>query len=92
MQLKLTLSIRTLLEQALIVVTDNPWLKPSAARAYWKVGRVLQSQGGRENATKALENLDRAIKLRHEIVPEDHRREQELIDEDWDDIVQFNHR
>lgn len=71
---------------------DNPWLKPSAARAYWKLGRVLQAEGSHENGKEALEMLDRAMRLRHEIVPDDHRQEQELIDDDWDDIVQFNHR
>jgi hypothetical protein len=76
----------------MVILGDVPWLKPSAARAAWKLGRVLQAQGGHENGKEAIRLLDRAMQLRHDIAPGDSRREEELTDEDWDMLVQFNHR
>jgi hypothetical protein len=76
----------------MVTLGDIPWHKPSQARVRWKLGRLLQSLGGQENGKEAMELLDRAMQLRHEIAPEDDRREPELTDEDWNSLIYINHR
>lgn len=76
----------------MVTLGDIPWHRPSTARAHWKLGRVLQAQGGQENGKEAMRLLDRAMQLRHEIAPDDNRREPELTDEDWDSLIYINHR
>ena len=57
------------------------------ARSAWKLGRTLKIIGGTENEAEAKKLLDRAMRLRHEIDPEDGRLEPELTDADWDNLV-----
>ena len=68
---------------------EIPWYKPQAARSAWKQGRALQAIGGGENEAKTKELLDKAMRLRRELVPDDGRAEPELVDDDWDRLVYY---
>ncbi|SPQ20325.1 4196d626-36d8-43bd-9a53-2dcfe937b147 [Thermothielavioides terrestris] len=68
---------------------EIPWYKPEAARSAWKHGRALQAMGGSENQVEARKLLDEAMRLRHELVPDDGRPEPELVDDDWDRLVYY---
>lgn len=69
-----------------------PWYKPEAARALWKLGRTLLADDEADNEDEAKIHLDKAMKLRREIAPDDDRKESELKDADWDSLVYFSFR
>ncbi|KAK7419372.1 hypothetical protein QQX98_003324 [Neonectria punicea] len=79
--------VRKLLEKCVSFYGDVPWNKPQSARCLWKLGRTLQVEGGDDNETEGSKLLEQAMKLRHELAPDDKREEPELTDQDWDDLV-----
>ncbi|KAF2686728.1 hypothetical protein K458DRAFT_386686 [Lentithecium fluviatile CBS 122367] len=83
---KLT-SNRKLLEKIVTFIGEDQWFKSVAARADWKLGRTLMREGGNDNEDEAQILLERAMRIRHELVPDDDRKEEDLTDADWDNIV-----
>ncbi|KAJ4345890.1 uncharacterized protein N0V89_012026 [Didymosphaeria variabile] len=78
---------RTLLEKIVSFIGEDKWFKPIAARGYWKLGRTLLREGGDDNEDEAQTQIDKAMSLRHEIAPGDDRKERDLNDRDWDNLV-----
>lgn len=81
-----------LLEKCVGFFGGAEWFKSQAARAAWKLGRTLQAEGWDEHEEEAKQSLERAMRLRQELDPEDHRDEAELSDADWDKFVYYYHR
>ncbi|KAF2802479.1 uncharacterized protein BDZ99DRAFT_527506 [Mytilinidion resinicola] len=59
-----------LLEPSLKIYGDTPWYKPQASRSAFMKGKLLKSMG---NDVEGDAQLQRAMTLRKEIVPDDHR-------------------
>ncbi|KPM45191.1 hypothetical protein AK830_g1366 [Neonectria ditissima] len=78
---------KELLEKCLPVYGDVPWYKPRSARCIWKLGRTLHAEGGNDNKAEGSKLLEKAMKLRRELAPDDKREESELGDQDWDELV-----
>jgi hypothetical protein len=72
------------LEKAIDVFTTVPHREAQAARAIWKQACVLQDFGETE---KAGELFAQAMEYRRELVPKDHRPCEELVEEDWTDLI-----
>ncbi|KAF1850114.1 uncharacterized protein K460DRAFT_422532 [Cucurbitaria berberidis CBS 394.84] len=75
-----------LLQKVLDGVGDDSHFKAIAARANWKMGRTVGRESG-DDDEQAKIFLDQAMKLRHELVPDDKREEENLKDIDWDSLV-----
>ncbi|KAF2122806.1 hypothetical protein BDV96DRAFT_639368 [Lophiotrema nucula] len=58
-----------------------------AASGNWKLGRTLFREGGSDNEDEAQILLDRAMDIRHELIPDDDRKEEDLNDANWDELV-----
>ncbi|CAO2647526.1 Nn.00g084480.m01.CDS01 [Neocucurbitaria sp. VM-36] len=78
---------RQLLEKVVSFVGEDAWFKAIAARGNSKLGRTLLREGGDDNEDEARIVLDRAMSLRHELVSDDDREEEDLTDDDWDSLV-----
>lgn len=81
--------LRELLDKCIAIYGDIPWSKKEAARSTWKLGRTLQAMGGQENTKRSVVLLEKAMRLRRAIVPDDDRGESELNDHDWDELVYY---
>lgn len=55
-------------------------VRPEAARSAWKLGRTLQFEDKDKNEKEIKQLLEKAMRLRHELVPDDKREEPELVD------------
>jgi hypothetical protein len=75
------------LEKVVTFIGKDQWFKAVAARAEWKLGRTLLSIGGDDNSNEAHVLLEQAMRIRHELVPDDDRKEEDLTDADWDSMV-----
>jgi hypothetical protein len=78
-----------LLEQSIKVYRDIRWYKPQAARSSFMMGRLLKAIG---NIVEGDAQLKRAMELRREIVPDDHRTVDQLTDQDFDKLVWYYSR
>jgi hypothetical protein len=78
-----------LLEQSIKVYRDIRWYKPQAARSSFMKGRLLKAM---ENIVEGDAQLTRAMELRREIVPDDHRTVDQLTDQDFDELVWYYSR
>jgi len=78
-----------LLEQSIKVYRDIRWYKPQAARSSFMKGRLLIAMG---NIVEGDAQLKRAMELRREIVPDDHRTVDQLTDQDFDELVWYYSR
>ncbi|KAI1448209.1 P-loop containing nucleoside triphosphate hydrolase protein [Annulohypoxylon stygium] len=81
-----------LLEKVITFISDISWFEAIAARGNWKLGRTLLKEGGSDNEDEAQILLDRAMKIRHKLVPDDDRKEEDLNDEDWDNMLFYLYR
>lgn len=77
------------MEQSFKVYGDIRWYKPQAARSAFMTGRLLKKLG---NVVEGEAQLERAMILRKEIVPNDNRTEDELAYQDFDDEVWYYSR
>jgi hypothetical protein len=59
---------------------------------YLEARPYAPSYGREENEIEARRLLDKAMLLRRDLDPEDHRGEAELSDEDWDKLVYYFNR
>lgn len=75
-----------LLSQSLKVYGDIPWYKPQAARTAFKYGRLLRFL---ESNVEGELFLETAMRLRKELVPDDNRTEEQLLDRDFDVLVYY---
>jgi hypothetical protein len=80
-QHRLMICCSALLDQAITIYELPAWRKSSAARAPWKKSRTLHVMG---NTTETAPFLDRALKLRRDLVYVYRERGEEFVDEDWD--------
>ncbi|KAL9030920.1 MAG: hypothetical protein Q9196_000994 [Gyalolechia fulgens] len=78
-----------LLEQSLKVYRDVRWYKPQAARSAFTKGRLLKAMG---NVVEGGAQLTRAMEIRREIVPNDHRTVGQLTDQEFDELVWYYSR
>lgn len=78
-----------LLDQSLKVYGDIRWYKPQAARSAFMKGRLLKQVG---NEVEGDAQLEQAMRLRKEILPDDDRPEEQLSDYDFDVVVYYYSR
>lgn len=78
-----------LLEQSLKIYRDISWYKPQASRSAFMKGMLLKNMG---NDVEGDAQLQRAMTLRKEIVPDDHRSWNQLDNEDFDKVVYYYSR
>lgn len=71
---------REALDSAISAFSASSVSEGSAARAVWKKGCLLKEKGDKEASNEFLE---RAMKLRQKLAPNDSRRLDELKEEDW---------
>lgn len=60
-----------------------------AARTLWRKGKLLQQTRKRLEAKGVL---NKAMRIRKTIAPDDHRPEEELVEKDWDDLLYYYSR
>jgi hypothetical protein len=78
-----------LLEQNIKVYRDIRWYKPQAARSSFMKGRLLKAM---VSIVEGDAHLTRAIGLRREIGPDDHRTVNQLTDQEFDELVWYYSR
>ena len=78
-----------LLEQSLKIYGDTPWYKPQASRSSFMRGRLLRAMG---NHVEGDAQLQKAMTLRKDVEPDDHRSWDQLHDEDFDKVVYYYSR
>ncbi|KAG8362497.1 hypothetical protein FVEN_g60 [Fusarium venenatum] len=79
-----------LLRKCVAFPGDVPWYKADLGRYCWKLGRALQASGNSGSETREL--LKRSMDIRHDLVPNDDREEDELTDSDWDELIYVLYR
>ncbi|KAI9708157.1 MAG: hypothetical protein M1820_004111 [Bogoriella megaspora] len=78
-----------LLDEAISGFGDQPWYVANKARALWRKGRLLRDTG---RGLEAQGLLDEAMRIRHELAPEDKRSEKELDEDDWSKLIYWHSR
>jgi hypothetical protein len=68
---------------------DALWRQAQVARSSWKKGRLLRDMG---RLVEGDAYLEKAMRIRHELVPDDDREEKELMDQDWDKLIFYYSR
>ena len=76
-------------QQSFKVYKDILWDRPQDSRTAFSQGRLLRSLG---NVVEGDLLIDRAIELRKQLVPNDHRLEERLVDRDFDILVYYFYR
>lgn len=71
-------------DAAIEVFSSGKHTEGQSARSLWKKGCLLKAKG---LDFQSRELFDKAMKIRHELVPDDNCPVQDLNDEDWAKLV-----
>jgi hypothetical protein len=71
-----------------IILWRYPLVQTTSSACGMEAGQGASSDS-RRRARRAKKLLHKAMKLRHELVPDDRRAEPDLVDDDWDGLVYY---